>query len=119
MQRESIYKVMDHNAQHRNNIAATSSVLKADNKNWRALGASENWQFFMNAISSIEERTRQYTDAVQSIEETIGSLSHESDFTPEVLTSIMNGQKRMFMSMAGKVAGLHEEVERIGKKRKL
>lgn len=118
-QRDSIYRVMDDNAQHRNNIAATSSVLKPENQNWRALGASENWQFFTNAISGIEERARQYSQAVQSIEETIASLSQESGFSPEVLTEVINGQKRMLLSLAGKVSGLHEEVSNVVKRRKL
>jgi heme oxygenase len=83
------------------------------------LGASENWQFFVNTVNNLEQKTQNYSQAIQSIEEAIGSLDKESGFSPELLSEIMTGQKRMYLSLAGRVAELHEEVERIVKKRKL
>ncbi|KAG1379608.1 hypothetical protein G6F61_004793 [Rhizopus arrhizus] len=118
IQGNTLYELIDKNARHRTNIAAASSVLNQENRNWRTLGASENWQFFVNTVNNLEQKTQNYSQAIQSIEEAIGSLDKESGFSPELLSEIMTGQKRMYLSLAGRVAELHEEVERIVKKRK-
>jgi septal ring factor EnvC (AmiA/AmiB activator) len=119
IQSGTLYDLIDKNAEQRRNVMAAGSVLRQESRNWRTLGASENWHFFTNTVNSLESRTRHYAQAVQSIEEAVSSLDKETKFSPELLADVMAGQKRMYLSLAGRVAEIHEEVERIVKRRKL
>jgi hypothetical protein len=120
VQSESLSELIDRNKEQRLNANAASYVQNQDKKNWRVRGASENWNFYVNTIESMENRLRQFSLATNSIEEAIVGLQRSAaTHSPENIGAIMDNQRRMYLSLAGRVAELHHDIERVAKRRKL
>lgn len=119
VQSESLEVLISQNKNQRLNAIAASNVQKQNSKNWRVHGSAENWEFFENTIESMENRLRQFTIATDSIKEAVESFQKDTLPSPAVIGEVMNRQRNMYLSLAGRVAELHQEADRVVKRRKL
>lgn len=119
IQDRSLDQFIDHCSYQRLNIHAASSVVLSEQAQWHR-GALENWQFFKDAVKSMEQRICSLSNRMVLVEEAVASLGKKkTEVTPKLLSQVMIGQKRMYISLAGRVAELHEQAEHIIKKRRL
>lgn len=107
------------NKEQRLNAASASNVQQQDSKNWRMRGASENWSFFNHAITNMEERMQQLSTTVSTVEQTVNSFQPNFQFSPRYIGDTLKNQSQMYMSLAGRVAEIHQEADRVVKRRKL
>ncbi|KAK4513172.1 alanine transaminase [Mucor velutinosus] len=107
------------NKEQRLNAAAASNVLQQDSRNWRMRGASENLNFFKHAIINMEERMNQLSETVSTVEQAVDSYQPNLQFSPQHIGAILGHQSKMYMSLAGRVAEIHQEADRVVKRRKL
>ncbi|KAI7903139.1 uncharacterized protein BX663DRAFT_507577 [Cokeromyces recurvatus] len=119
VQSKALDELILKNKEQRLNAVSASNVHNQDAKSWRTRGAQENWHFYTNTIDSMEERVKQFSHTIDSIEEAIASFQDQDRFTPDGLGAVLDHQRKMYLSLAGRVAELHEETERIIKRRKL
>ncbi|CEP15961.1 hypothetical protein [Parasitella parasitica] len=119
VQSKSINDLILLNKEQRLNAASASNIQQQDSKNWRIRGATENWNFFNDAISNMEERVGQLGETVTFVEEAIHGLQAPAPFSPQYIGTMLDEQRKMYMSLAGRVADIHREAERIVKKRKM
>lgn len=101
------------------NAVAASNVQSQNTKNWRIRGADENWTFYTKTIESMEHRLKHFKLATDSIEEAIVGLERDAFLTPESIGAALDNQQKMYLALAGRVADLHQEAERVVKRRKL
>ncbi|KAG1464332.1 hypothetical protein G6F46_006590 [Rhizopus delemar] len=119
IQDRSLDQLIDHCSYQRLSIHAASSVVLSEQAQWHR-GALENWQFFKDAVKSMEQRICSLSNRMVLVEEAVASLGKKkTEVTPKLLSQVMIGQKRMYISLAGRVAELHEQAEHIIKKRRL
>ncbi|KAI7865284.1 hypothetical protein BDF14DRAFT_1041638 [Spinellus fusiger] len=72
-----------------------------------------HWDYFIQLGAHLQKRTQEYAQTVENIEKAISHLSNrETQRFPDVGSS-MAIQNKMFLSLAGKVAAMHEEVEHL------
>ncbi|GAN01451.1 hypothetical protein MAM1_0007c00884 [Mucor ambiguus] len=107
------------NKEQRLNAASASNVQQQDSKNWRMRGASENWSFFNHAITNMEERMHQLSTTVSTVEQAVNSFEPNVQFSPGHIGDMLKHQSKMYMSLAGRVAEIHQEADRVVKRRKL
>lgn len=107
------------NKEQRLNAASASNVQHQDSKNWRMRGASENWSFFNDAITNMEERMNQLSTTVSTVEQAVNSFQPNLQFSPQHIGAMLNHQSKMYMSLAGRVAEIHQEADRVVKRRRL
>ncbi|KAL7320780.1 hypothetical protein PS15m_000637 [Mucor circinelloides] len=107
------------NKEQRLNAASASNVQQQDSKNWRMRGASENWSFFNHAITNMEERMNQLSETVSTVEQAVNSFQPNVEFSPQHIGAMLGHQSKMYMSLAGRVAEIHQEADRVVKRRKL
>lgn len=119
VQGESLHELIHNNKEQRLNAVAASNVQKQDTKNWRVRGSAENWTFFANTIESMESRLSKFTIATESIEEAIGGFQKDTPLTPEAIGEVLQKQRKMYLTLAGRVAELHQEADRVIKRRKI
>ncbi|KAI7889928.1 uncharacterized protein EV154DRAFT_512872, partial [Mucor mucedo] len=119
VQGESLHELISKNKEQRLNAVAASNVQKQDTKDWRTRGAFENWTFFANTIEQMENRLQQFTQATESIQDAVNGLQKDAPPTPEAIGHIVQQQQRMYLSLAGRVAELHQEADRVFKRRKI
>jgi hypothetical protein len=67
----------------------------------------------------MENRLRQFKFATESIEESIIGLERDFNLTPESIGAALENQRRNYLALAGRVAELHQEADRVIKRRKL
>lgn len=119
VQGEALDELIHKNKEQRLNAIAASNVQKQNTKDWRVRGSLENWAFFANTIESMENRLQQFTLATESIQEAIDGLQKDAPLTPEAIGSILEQQRRMYLSLAGRVAEIHQDADRVFKRRKI
>ncbi|KAI8640344.1 hypothetical protein BD408DRAFT_242237 [Parasitella parasitica] len=119
VQSKSIDDLILLNKTQRLNAASASNIQQQDSKNWRIRGATENWNFFNDAISNMEERIGQLSDSVAFVEEAVHGLQAPTQFSPQYVGAMLDEQRKMYMSLAGRVADIHQEADRVVKRRKL
>ncbi|KAG1141433.1 hypothetical protein G6F37_008424 [Rhizopus arrhizus] len=119
IQGRSLDQLIDHCSYQRLNIHSASSVVLSEQAQWHR-GALENWQFFKDAVQNMEQRICLLSNRIVLVEEAVASLEKKkTEVTPKLFSQVMIGQKRMYISLAGRVAELHEQVEHITKKHRL
>lgn len=119
VQGELLDELINKNKEQRLNAIAASNVQNQDTKNWRVRGAAENWTFYTKTIESMENRLRQFKFATESIEESVVGLQRDFLLTPESIGNAVETQRRNYLALAGRVAELHQEADRIIKRRKI
>ncbi|KAI8885942.1 hypothetical protein K501DRAFT_331636 [Backusella circina FSU 941] len=105
------------NNTHRVNITAVQLMQQHQVKNWRLRGAAENWSFFKEMVDNTQNRLDHYKTSINSIEETIVSLQRSDAFASGKFGAVIESQGHILISLAGRIAELHEQVERITNKK--
>lgn len=67
----------------------------------------------------MEHRLRQFTLATESIEQAVVGFQRRAAHTPESIGAVMDHHRNLYLNLAGRVAELHQEVDRVAKRRKL
>jgi hypothetical protein len=106
------------NNTYRLNITAAQLMQQQDVKHWRLRGASDNWSLFKEMTNDTQHRLDHYKTMIRSIEETVESLQRDESFTPASVGRVIEKQGKVLISLAGRVAELHEQVERLKSKKK-
>lgn len=119
VQNKVLQDLIDKNKNQSSNALAASFVQNQDVRSWRVKGATQNWNFYMDTIKNMEERAKQYSNAIDSIEDAITGFQNETHFTPASIGASVDHQRQMYLQLAGRVAELHQEVDRVVKKRRL
>lgn len=118
VQTEQLDTLISQNKTQRLNAVSASNVQKQDLKNWRVRGAEENWTFFENTVANMKNQLQQFSLATESIEDAINSFQKESTPLPAQVGQVITNQYDRYLSLAGRVAELHEQASRFLKRRK-
>ncbi|OBZ86610.1 Nucleoporin NSP1, partial [Choanephora cucurbitarum] len=118
-QSESLDELILQNKKRRLNAVSAGKVQEQDVKSWRSLGAKENWNFFADTVSEMEHRVSSLSRQIDRIDEAIVGLQNQTKFSPESIGRTITKQRQILVSLAGKVAQIHEEADRLIKRRKL
>lgn len=73
-------------------------------------GSYRRKRFFDNAITHMEERVNQLSETVSTLEETANGFDPNVQFTPQCLGIMLNHQNKVSMSLASRVADIHQAV---------
>lgn len=119
VQTKVLEDLIDKNKIQRLNAVSASNVQHQDVRSWRVKGAQENWNFYIETIKNMEERARQYSNVVDCIEDAIVGFQNETHFTPASIGASVDHQRQMYLQLAGRVAELHQEVDRVVKRRRI
>lgn len=119
VQGESLHELISKNKDQRLNAVAASNVQKQNTKDWRTRGMEENWAFFQSTIDQMENRLHQFAQTTVSIQDAVNSLQKDTPPTPEAIGNILQEQRRMYLSLAGRIAELHQDADRVIKRRKI
>lgn len=101
------------------NAVSASAVQNQDAKSWRTRGAQENWNFYSDTITNMQDRVKQFSHTIDGIEEAIVGFQNHARFSPGSVGAVLDHQHKMYLSLAGRVAELHQEADRVVKRRKL
>jgi hypothetical protein len=101
------------------NASSAHEVKPNDGKSWRMRGEQENWNFYADMITSMQDRVNQFSHTIGCIEEAIVGFQNHAPFSPSSVGAVLDHQHKMYLSLAGRVAELHQEADRIVKRRKL
>lgn len=71
-------------------------------------GSYRRKRFFGNAITHMEERVNQLSETVSMLEETVNGFDPNVQFTPQCLGTMLNHQNKASMSLASRVADIHQ-----------
>lgn len=118
-QSESLDEFILQNKKRRLNAVSAGKVQEQDVKSWRSLGAKENWNFFADTVSEMEHRVTSLSQQIDRMDEAIVGLQNQTKFTPESIGRTITKQRRILVSLAGKVAQIHEDAVRLTKRKKL
>ncbi|KAG1086364.1 hypothetical protein G6F42_021020 [Rhizopus arrhizus] len=105
---DTINHLISKGKEQRLEAISVNNVLKL--KGIPSGGSYRHKRFFDNAITHMEERVNQLSETVSMLEETVNGFDPNVQFTPQYLGTMLNHQNKVFMSLASRVADIHQAV---------